>query len=239
MPNLPRIFLAKLAFFFVGFLQIFHCQANSGSLEVADSLFNSKNYQEALGIYEEILTKDQAYSPAMLLKMAFISEGIGDYSSTTQYLSKYYEHNPSPQIPDKIKELTNQASLTGYSISDGEQFFKLLTDNRQLIISSLTLLVIVTLIAIVLKGAQKGLVITGFVLIVLTFVSNNFIQGPDTGIITKNPTLIMTHPSAGGNLIQQVGPGHRIVIKSSVDIWYQIDWNGQKAFIKKDQVSKI
>jgi len=190
-------------------------------------------------MYEEILTKDQSYSPAMLLKMAFISEGIGDYSSTTRYLSKYYEHNPSPQVPEKIKELTNQTSLTGYSISDGEQFLKLLTDNRQIITSSLAFLVIIALIALILKGFQKGLIITGIALIVLTFVSNNFIKEPDMGIITKNPALVMNQPSAGGSLIQQVGPGHRITIESSVDIWYEIDWKGQKAFIKKDQVSKI
>ena len=239
MPNLQRIFIAKLAFFFAGILQIFNCQANSNSLKVADSLFSSKNYQEALVMYEEILTKDQSYSPAMLLKMAFISEGIGDYSNATRYLSKYYEHNPSPQIPEKIKELTNQTSLTGYSISDGEHFVKLLLDNRQIITSSLTLLVIMVLIALVLKGFRKGLVITGFTLIVLTFVSNNLIKEPDIGIITKNPSLVMNQPSAGGELIRQVGPGHRIPIDSSVDIWYEIAWEGQKAYIKKDQVSKL
>ena len=239
MPNLQRIFIAKLVFFLVSILQIFNCQANSNSLKVADSLFSSKNYQEALVMYEEILTKDQSYSPAMLLKMAFISEGIGDYSNASRYLSKYYEHNPSPQVPEKIKELTNQTSLTGYSISDGEHFVKLLTDNRQTITSSLALLVIIALIALILKGFQKGLLITGLALIALTFVSNNFIKEPDIGIITKNPALVMNQPSAGGGLIQQVGPGHRITIDSSVDIWYEIAWEGQKAYIKKDQVSKL
>jgi len=202
-------------------------------------LFNSKNYQEALVIYESILHQDQSYSPAMLLKMAFISEGVGDFSKTILYLSKYYDHNPSPQIPNKIKELTNQNSLSGYSVTDREQFLSILTKNSQTITSTLGLLLLVSLIALVLKGFQKGYFITSLVLIGAVFLSNNFLEQPETGLITGNPSLIMSKPSAGGDLIRQVGPGHRIVIKSSVDIWYKIEWENREAYVKKNQISRI
>ena len=220
-------------------LQSFSSQADSGKLSGADSLFQSKNYQEALVVYESILHQDQAYSPSMLLKMAFISEGMGDYPKTILYLSKYYEHNPSPQIPNKIKELTNQNSLIGYSMSDREQFFSILTDHGRLITAALALLLIVSLIALVLRGFKIGLAVISLLLIGLTGLSNHFLQKPETGIITGSPSLIMDHPSAGGSLIRQVGSGHRVVIKSSVDIWYQIEWGNQSAFVKKDQVTKI
>ncbi|HLW19830.1 MAG TPA: hypothetical protein VKX33_05885 [Cyclobacteriaceae bacterium] len=202
-------------------------------------MFNSKNYQEALVIYESILHQDQSYSPAMLLKMAFISEGVGDFSKTILYLSKYYDHNPSPQIPNKIKELTNQNSLSGYSVTDREQFLSILTKNSQTITSTLGLLLLVSLIALVLKGFQKGYFITSLVLIGAVFLSNNFLEQPETGLITGNPSLIMSKPSAGGDLIRQVGPGHRIVIKSSVDIWYKIEWENREAYVKKNQISRI
>lgn len=239
MPNLHRIFVTKLSLFALIFLQSFNGQADTQTLKKADSLFISQNYQEALAYYKQLLLKDGSFSPAMLLKMAFISEGLGDFPSTTLYLSKYYDHNPTPQIPEKIKELTNQSVLTGYNISDRERFFGVLTDNNQVITSTFGVLLVISLIALVLNGFKKGYFITGFICIILVFVSNNFLEKPDTGIITGNPSLIMTEPSAGGNLIRQVGPGHRVVIRSSVDIWYQIEWEDREAFVKIDQISKI
>ena len=220
-------------------LQSISSQADTGSLFNADSLFQSKNYQEALVIYESILIEDQAYSPAMLLKMAFISEGMGDYPKTILYLSKYYEHNPNPQIPSKIKELTNQNSLVGYSMSDSEQFMSILRDNGQLITAVLGLLLILSLVALVLNGFKTGYAVASLFLIGMAALSNNFLHKPQTGIVTGSPSLIMDHPSAGGNLIRQVGSGHRVVIKSSVDMWYKVEWGDQTAYIRKDQVTKI
>lgn len=239
MQKLRPFFLIKLPLIFLLILQSISSQADTGRLFHADSLFQSKNYQEALVIYESILNEEQAYSPAMLLKMAFISEGIGDYPKTTLYLSKYYEHNPNPQIPNKIKELTNQNSLVGYSMSDRDQFFSVLTDNGQLITSVLGLLLIGSLIALVLKSFKAGYAVVSLFLIVMVGLSNNFLQKPETGIITGSPSLVMDHPSAGGNLIRQVGSGHRVIIKSSVDIWYEVEWGDQTAYIKKDQIVKI
>lgn len=220
-------------------LQGFDSQANGPALQKADSLFQTKNYQEALLMYKDILQDGQAYSPAMLLKMAFISEGLGDYPNTTLYLSKYYDHNPSPQIARKIQELTNQPSLAGYTISDRDRFLNVLADNSQLITAAFGILLILTLIILVLKGFRSGYALTALVWIGVVFVSNNFLDGPETGIVTGNPSLIMSAPSAGGDLIRKVGPGHRVVIKSSMDIWYQIEWEDRKAFVKKSQISRI
>jgi len=95
------------------------------------------------------------------------------------------------------------------------------------------------LIALIMNGFQKGYFVTSMIFIVLVFISNNYLLSPETGIITGNPSLVMTQPSAAGNLIQQVGPGHRVILKSSTDIWYQIEWEDQTAYIKKSQISKI
>src|SRR5690554_1469219 len=239
MPNLRQIFLVKLFIFTLGTFQSFHCQANKQTLQKADSLFNTKNYQEALVIYKDILHKDRAYSPSMLLKMAFISEGIGDFPSTTVYLSKYYDLKPNPQITAKIKELTNQDVLTGYAVTDQQRLFGILTDYRQLIVSGLALFLVFSLIGLVMRGPSKELIATNLILIVLVFVSNNYLDKAETGIVTGNPSLIMSQPTAAGDLVRQVGPGHRVIIESSVDIWYKIKWNDQTAYVKMDQISKI
>ena len=69
---------------------------------IADSLFNQRSYKEAMEIYE-VNFQSGIYSTSMLLKMAFIAEGIGDSERATLYLSKYYDLSPNPQTISKIK----------------------------------------------------------------------------------------------------------------------------------------
>jgi tetratricopeptide (TPR) repeat protein len=242
MPNIPRIFITKFIIFFLTFSQSFNCQANTDRLNLADSLFTQRSYQESLSIYEDLLQNQGVYSPAMLIKMAYISEGMGDYPKATLYLSKYYDFNPSPRITDKIKSLTQQPNLQGYLLTDRQQFFKILTDQQAEITSVLSLLLVISLILVLVyrkKANHPKYLIPSFVLIFLVFISNNFLKGPERGIIMKNPTLIMDQPTAAGNLIRTVNVGHRVTIKSKKDIWYEIEWNNQKAYIKQENLSKI
>jgi hypothetical protein len=78
-----------------------------------------------------------------------------------------------------------------------------------------------------------------FILIAIIFASNNFLNGPSTGLVNSSPTLIRTKPSAGGDLVDLVEPGHRVTIKSSQDIWYEIEWKEQIAYIKKEDVTRL
>ena len=45
--------------------------------------------------------------------------------------------------------------------------------------------------------------------------------------------------SAGGDFVELVEPGHRVTIKSSKDIWYEIEWKEQIAYIKKEDVTRL
>ncbi|WP_234364214.1 SH3 domain-containing protein [Lunatibacter salilacus] len=234
-----HFFIAKLILFFLFTYQITDCQANVNDINLADSLFAEKKYQEALLIYEGILD-NEAYSPAMLLKMAFIAEGVGDFPKSTLYLSKYYSHNPNPKVIAKIKTLTNQATLVGYNVSDQQKFFKFLIDLNQEITATFALLLLLFLISIfVFPKKRTGFYAPAIVFLVLTFVSNNFLKDKETAIVTGAPSLIMDQPTAAGNLIRKVDAGHRVVIKSSKDIWYEIEWNEKTAYIKKENLSKI
>jgi hypothetical protein len=49
----------------------------------------------------------------------------------------------------------------------------------------------------------------------------------------------MEKPTAGGKLLSVVDPGHRVIIKSSKDIWYEVNWGGKKVFIKKEHITKL
>ncbi|MFC4870283.1 tetratricopeptide repeat protein [Negadavirga shengliensis] len=239
MPNITPLFIAKLLVFFLFLFQIIDCQANVPVLQKADSLFTAKKYKEALVLYEELLD-DQAYSPAMLLKMAFITEGVGDYPKASFYLSKYYEHNPNPRVINKIKELTNQGNLVGYDISDRDRFFKMLVDYKQEITASFALLMLTFLICVfVFPHKKSGFYMPAIICLTLAFFSNNFLKLPDRAIVTGSPTLIMDQPTAGGNLVRRVDAGHRVIIRDAKDIWYEIKWGDKRAYIKKENVSEI
>jgi len=241
MPNLRWIFLVFLS----AFSLLYSHQADSQvsektSLSTADSLFTEKKYKEALQRYETILYEEEAYSPAMLLKMGFISEGLGDYGKASLYLSKYYNYNPNPEVIDKIKSLTGQASLEGYQVSDQDRFLRLLLDYKTIITGVAAFLMLVFLIMVFVFPAKRTVFYYPALLFLLvTFLSNNFLNKPDTGIITGGPVLIMDSPSAAGNLVRRVEAGHRVTISSSQDIWYQIKWGNKDAYIRKSDISKI
>ena len=58
---------------------ILNLNAQNSLLNTADSLFSQQKYTEALNLYEEIYTSGRA-SSAMLLKMAFIQDGLNNYA---------------------------------------------------------------------------------------------------------------------------------------------------------------
>jgi hypothetical protein len=70
-------------------------------------------------------------------------------------------------------------------------------------------------------------------------VANNFLSEPNTGIVTGSPTLVMDKPTAAGKLLKIAYPGHRVVIKSSKDIWFEVTWGNQRAFIKKENITQL
>lgn len=241
MPSLKSIFLTKLSIFFFLFLQSIHCQADVPQLLVADSLFQQRSYKEAMEIYQ---TNYQSgiYSPAMLLKMAFISEGIGDNENATLYLSKYYDLSPTPQAITKMKSLTGQAELVGYQVSDGARFILFLVEYKEIIVGALTLFLIISLIFLWSKGnklTEARFYWPSVILITLIFVANNFLKPQNTALVTSSPTFIVSKPSAAGELIDHVEPGHRVKIKASKDIWYEVEWKEKISYIRKDQVTRL
>jgi tetratricopeptide (TPR) repeat protein len=242
MQSITRIFLTKFIIFFITFLQSFNCQADINKLNKADSLFNNQNYQEAFVIYEDLLQNDESYSPAMLLKMAFIAEGIGDYSQASFYLAKYYDENPNQRVITKIKALTEQSSLIGYELSDKDRFLRFLTDLQSEITATISVILVFSLILLLFyfKGSIKTkYYLPSIILIIMAFIANNFLDAQKTGIITGSPTLIMDKPTAGGKLINVVDPGHRVVIKSSKDIWYEVKWGEKRAYVKKENITRL
>lgn len=241
MPNFKSIFLAKLFIISILFLQSIHCQADVIALSKADSLFDQRSYKEAMEIYQSNFQLG-VYSPAMLLKMSFIAEGIGDKENATRYLSKYYDLNPNPQTLTKIKSLTGQSNLVGYEVSDLRRFILFLVEYREFIIAALAIFLLVSLIFLWItlrKYSESSNYWPTILLIVVLFLANNFLVAPSAGLVTSSPTLIVDQPTAGGELIEQVEPGHRVKIKSTKDVWFEVEWKDRVGYIKKSDVTRL
>lgn len=242
MPNLNQFFLTKFLIISFTILQSFNCQADIIRLQKADSLFATQNYQESMMLYDELFHNEGLFSPAMLLKMAFVSEGRGDYSQASFYLAKYYDQNPNPRVISKIKALTEQKNLTGYELGNAAQLFKFVTDLKLEITGFFAFLLILSLIFLFVyseKAHKFRHYLPSILFLILTFMANNFLNPPKTGIITGSPTLVMDKPTAGGKLINVVEPGHRVIVKSSKDIWYEVKWGSQDAYIRKESITRL
>ena len=97
-------------------------QSVSQELEIADSLFAKKKYTQSFDIYTGILENYESRSPSMLLKMAFIREGLGDYSTALYYLSQYYLLTSNKQVLKKMEEVAKDHDLKGYTYTDADFF---------------------------------------------------------------------------------------------------------------------
>jgi hypothetical protein len=116
----------KLFTFFFIFIVVANytatAQDNSTSIKQADSLFVAKKYTESLAIYERLFNEEKLQSPAMLLKMAYISEGMDEAADALFYLEHYQKVSRDQAALLKISELAQEFNLRGYETSDTNLF---------------------------------------------------------------------------------------------------------------------
>ncbi|QNF35147.1 SH3 domain-containing protein [Adhaeribacter swui] len=240
MQNTWAKYLLIFFVFFIGLTQPVYSQEYNFRVATADSLFNQKKYLEAFSVYENILVKDQQYSPTMLLKMAFIKEGLRDFTGAMYYLHLYYSKTPNRAVLRKMEELAQTHQLTGYEYGD-LQFFK--TQFRKFYLDILEGLLIVAVVVITFtflrrktKPVRKSFKI-GFTLYLgFIFYYINYLDFGQEGIIRYNRIPIMSAPSAGAEWVATAGAGHKLKLISEKDIWYEVFWKNQRAYIRKQNI---
>ena len=224
-------------FLFISLLNTSLAQVKS-RLAKADSLFVGQKYTEAFDIYRDVfLTGDVTES--MLVKMAFIKEGLGDDVQALYYLDQYYNLTADKSILLKMEELANTNGLNGYDVEDKDFFLNFMNlYSRQI---QLTLMsVCVFLLFFSFRSKKKNRLPIGvpvlqviLLLMVLT-LSNNWIQS-DTEII-QSPTLLMSGPSAGSEPVGWVNEGHKIRVLGKSDVWTKISWQDDHAYIRNSKL---
>ena len=217
---------------------------NSTALQQADSLYELHQYTESFRLYEQLFYEEQQASPAMLLKMAFIQEGLGEYSESLYYLNEYYLNTSDESAIEKMRELSTQYQLRGYDYSDSDLFYNLLRKYQYVIIYGLCAILLGVLAYMAFgkrEHAEKpyGAGVAFVLAIALLFYVTNYSVRPTLAIIMDDHTPIMSGPSPGSDVVYISEKGHRVKIEGRKDIWTKIEWNGETAYIRENNLRPI
>src|SRR5688572_3641718 len=184
-------------FLFVSSISTLYGQVAGHRLNQADSLFIDKKYTQSLEHYQTIL-KQNEYSPAMLLKMAYIEEGLNRIGQALYYLNLYYLASNDKTVLTKMEELATRYNLEGYENSDADQALTFYHDYHFHITLALSVIVLF-LVALAFSMRKKGSrplatgVLTAIVLLLL-FVHVNMGEKISLGIVGLSNTFLMEGP---------------------------------------------
>ena len=240
--NFKKIYFFTLIVFFI--TSPLFGQMLIEDLKLADSLFLEKKYTQSFEIYQDLLSDKKQSSPSMLLKMAYIKEGLGDYSNALYYMNLYYLQTHNKRALKKMEDLAKKYDLKGYNYTDFKFFMNIFYRYYVSIVLGLSGLVLILISYMAykkLKIQQKPgfslfyLVIT---LIVLFYVVN-FGREYKKGIIIVNKSYLMDGPSAGADLVAIADMGHRVSVVGKKDIWVKIIWEDEVAYIRENNLIQI
>jgi len=219
-----------------------HARDLHNELSKADSLFIKKQYTQSFELYKS-LHQGGHYSPAMLLKMAFIQEGLGHIGLSLYYLNLYYLASGDTQALDKLQELASKNRLEGYEHSETARILFAMHKYGNYVSTALAALAILLLIILyrIRKRETKPLAIGIFTaaVIVLLAIQINVSYELPTAIIADPDTYLMSGPSGGADVVTRVDEGHKLKIKDKKDVWLKVEWLDKEVYIKENQVLKV
>lgn len=217
-----------------------YSQSSNIALTLADSLFKSQKFTQSFELYDSVYHLKKA-TPAMLLKMAYIKEGLGDFTLAQYYLNEYYLATNNDQALTKMENLAKEKNLKGYETNDLNFILSLYYKHFQwLILGVFTIaLVLFIFFMIQLRKFKQVPPVTSIFLVatvVVLFVIINFGKTYNKALIIKNNTFVMEGPSAGADIINVIGKGNKISIHGKKDVWLQINLDGEVGYVKSNNV---
>jgi len=238
-------YLSKFCLFFLifalPFSQPVYAQNLNATLKSADSLYQKKEFLAAQVVYKKILNSGKQYSPQMLLKMAYTEEALHHFSESMYYLNLYYNLHPNRNVLRKMEEVAQTNGLSGYEYHDSDFF---LTQFKKYYLKLLELLLIVavaTVTIMVIKRRQQFIKSNLFRLCFLVYLGFifyfiNFFTFRSQGITITPQAALMAGPSAGSKWVGTLNKGNRLTVTGERDIWYEVNWQNEKAFIRKQNL---
>jgi hypothetical protein len=236
-------FIAGFAIIVTICLQPCFSQVSSFRLKTADSLFQARQFVQSFEHYEQIL-KQKQYTPAMLLKMAYIQEGLLHTGQSLYYLNLYYESTRDKAALEKMTDLATKYNLEGYETSDSDNFLSFYQDYHLYISLALTALIVLMFsLSAYTRLRLKKKPIASFsilsLLAIMLAVHLYFGDGFKTAIVTNPATYVMSGPSAGSSVLEIIGDGHRVSILGHKDVWLKVSWGGNVGYIKENSLLPV
>ena len=211
-------------------------------LEEADSLYANKRYTEALEIYSALYDNRQA-TPAMLLRMAFIHEGLNKDVEAIYFLYQYYELTADRKVLNKIAELADANDLEGYVFTDTDFLLNVYKKYHHTIVAVLASL---ALLMVVLAWRQRkhgsrpiSVLIVQCVFLLLFFALSNNLFEKKQGIVSSQYTVMMTAPSAAAKPVATLQKGQKVDILGKKEVWSVVRWGNQKGYIRNTRILPI
>jgi hypothetical protein len=219
-----------------------YLMAQEAKLKVADSLFQAQKYTDALANYEAIFEEGSA-SPAMLTKMAFIQEGLGNYPEALYYLNLHYKHTLEKKTLQKMRDLAEEHNLYGYEYNDIAFLANQVSNYRFEIIISLAAFSIFLLFYGYRKRKHSEKPAISLVLQVFTLVSIgilcNDLLSEEAAIVDKDNSMIMSGPSGAAEPIDFLAKGHKVEVIDQEPLWTEIKWGDDQVFIRTKNLKPL
>jgi hypothetical protein len=218
-----------------------HANEAPNMLSKADSLYLKKQYTQSFELYQS-LHQNGHYTPAMLLKMAYIQEGLGDISLSLYYLNLYYLASGDTQVLDKLEELAGKNRLVGYEHSETTRFVYNLKKYSSTISLALATMVIFLIVLLTRQRKKESRplalgILTTIFIVLLAVVVNISYDSPE--VIVTDSAYLMSGPSAGANVVALIKPGHKLKITGKKDIWLKVEWLDKESYVKENQVVSV
>jgi len=240
MKNLQTWFLKfviTISFFFI----YPPAEAQSQKVKLADSLFRSKQYIQSLELYHSLFQKGE-YSPAMLLKMAYIQEGLGKIGETLYYLKLYHLASDDEQASHKMEELAAKFRLSGYDSNDASRLWQWIDKRVRLVQFGLTgvlLLISYTLFMRRRKEPRPWLATGAIILMSASILYLNNFYSSHSVIVNNDRTYLMEGPSAGAPVAGILAEGNQLQLLGHSDVWLKVKWMDKIVYVKNSSVLQV
>lgn len=216
-------------------------QSLEKELVKADSLYEKKQYISAVKNYEKIYNQGNS-SPAMLLKLARIEEGMGNHGQSMYYLEKYYQLTKDEKVLSYLKETVENKNAVGFDYGltyKADIVYKEWKIYLQLFLSIIIFFGLGMMVKHQSsKQQKKNYFAMAIVPLVILALLNNY-DGKSMAIITETPSYLLEGPSSGANLVAKVNVPAKINVKNQIDVWSKIIFEDEEAYIKTTQLEKL
>ena len=220
-----------------------HGQGFNLVLEEADSLFTKQKYTQSYQLYDSIFSAGLS-SPQMLLKMAYIKEGLGDYTMALFHLNEYYVETSDERALQKMESLAEEYNLVGYNYGETEFVGSIYHEYYDQIVIVLVLLSIIFLGGVIYQKFKLRIrPVSNFVFMLIFLVclaiTINTGMGYKEAIVTHQNTYLMSSPSSSADVLAIISKGNKMQIKKSQDVWVKTEWQDQTAFVKRKNIRPV